>query len=87
MKTNQFFTQEELNEIETLQIRGGSGISPLANSNCVNNHCVFDLCTIQSLCSGLNNQCVNNYCIDPGVIVKPQSGCPVLLYVAPICKK
>lgn len=81
MKTDQFFTKEELNEIESLQIRGGNGISPLSNHLCVYTECSYEKCLIQSECTDLNVRCSFTGCS----IVKPQDNC-ITPYAPPACK-
>lgn len=81
MKTDQFFTKEELNEIETLQIRGGNGISPLTNIDCIFTECKYDKCVIYSACSDINARCIFTGCS----IVKPQDNC-ITPYAPSSCK-
>lgn len=81
MKTDQFFTKEELNEIETLQIRGGNGISPHANVPCTFNGCKYDGCLIQSNCPDTNYNCTFNGC----TLQKLQDNC-ITPYAPPACK-
>lgn len=80
METNlTIFSAEELSEIQSLQIRGGTGINPLAQSDCEHAHCTIiypscthDKCTIHLGCGGSSDTgCSNIGC----TIIKPQKDC------------
>lgn len=59
------FNEEELSEIQSLQIRGESGINPLNQTTCSDTECimVYDKCTIFRGCSGpTDKKCSNVGC-------------------------
>lgn len=77
------FTEDELNEIQSLQLFGGAsgGASPMdqgtcENINCtkINNFCQYKACTIFSNCSPdvIDYKCTNEGC---QVIIKPIDPC------------
>lgn len=74
------FTEDELQEIQALQLKGGNTSLPLVQSYCsdspcteIHNHCTHPSCVVDNDCPGhVDTFCTNTECL----IIKPQSSCP-----------
>ena len=83
MTNDSVFSLEELQEIESLQVRGGNSGNDFGNLKCSYDSCTYygcsyNMCTINTKCSSTNIECIYTTCFTtPVTPVLPNTDCLV----------